>query len=82
MRTTDLLRGAGFGDVRCTPHELLVVAPEDSILDELQLRLLGVPEDELARAMEAAKSYMSRFRIDDERSRFRLAIQIFQAARP
>jgi SAM-dependent methyltransferase len=80
-RTTDLLRRAGFRAVRCTPHRLVVVAPEDSILDELQLRLLGVPEEELTRAMRAAKRYMSRFRVDDERSRFPLAIQIFEAVR-
>jgi hypothetical protein len=81
-RTTDLLRRAGFDEVGCTPRELVAVAPEDSQLDELQLRFMGVPEEKLARAMKAAKSYMSRFRIDDERSRFPLAIQIFQAVRP
>lgn len=80
-RTTDLLRRAGFTEVRRTPRELVALAPEDSVLDELQLRLLGVPEEELARAMKAAKAYMSRFRVDEEQSRFRLAIQIFQAVR-
>jgi protein-L-isoaspartate O-methyltransferase len=80
-RTTDLLERAGFDDIECTPHELLVLAPEDSLLDEVQLQLLGIPEAELAPAMEAAKAYMSRFRVDDERSRFRLAVQIFQAVR-
>jgi SAM-dependent methyltransferase len=81
-RTTDLLERAGLADVRCTPRELVVLAPEDSQLDELQLRLMGVPERELVRAMKAAKAYMSRFRIDDELSRFPLAIQIFRAVRP
>jgi hypothetical protein len=80
-RTTDLLARAGFEDVRCAPHQLVVVAPEDSVLDQLQLRLMGVPEEELTRAMQAAKKYMSRFRLDDESSRFPLAIQIFQAVR-
>jgi len=81
VRTTDLLERAGFADVRCMPHRLAVLAPEDSVLDDLQLRLLGVPEGELAPAMEAARAYLRRFRIDDERFRFPLAILIFQALR-
>jgi SAM-dependent methyltransferase len=78
-RTTDLLLRAGFEEVRCTPRELVAIAPEDALLDEVQLRLMGVPEQKVARAMEAAKAYMSRFRVDDERSRFPLAILIVQA---
>jgi len=81
-RTTELLEHAGFADVRCTPHELIAVAPEDSVLDEAQLHFLGVPSDLLPTAMEAARAYMSRFRIDDERFRFPLAFQIFEAAKP
>ncbi len=80
-RTIDLLERGGFADVRCTPHELIVLAPEDSILDEAQLHFLGVSDDLLPTAMEAAKAYMSRFGIDDERSRFPLAFQIFEAVR-
>jgi len=80
-RTTDLLERAGFGSVRCTSRRLTVLAPEDSLLDELQLRLMGVPEPDVPRAMETATAYMRRFKIDDEQSRFPLAIQIFQAVR-
>jgi SAM-dependent methyltransferase len=82
VRTTELLERAGFSHVRCTPRELVVEAPEDAVLDEAQLGFLGVPDEKLASAMEAAKAYMSRFRIDDERSRFPLAMQLFQAVRP
>jgi SAM-dependent methyltransferase len=78
-RTTEMLERAGFGDVRVVPLELVVEAPEDSVLDEAQLAFLGVPEERMAAAVAAAQEYMSRFRIDDERSRFPLAISIIQA---
>jgi SAM-dependent methyltransferase len=78
-RTSEILERAGFGDVRVTPRELVAEAPEDSVVDDVQLQALGVPDEQLAEAREAARAYMSRFRIDDERSRFPLAILIVRA---
>ena len=81
-RTTEILESAGFVDVRSAAHRVVAVAPEDSVLDEDQLVLMGVRNAELSAAMDKAKRYMNRFRIDEERSRFPLAFQIYTASKP
>jgi len=80
-RITEILERAGFDDVRVVPRELVVEAPEDAVVDDVQLRSLGIPEERLAEARDAAGAYMSRFRVDEERSRFPLAILIVRAVR-
>jgi SAM-dependent methyltransferase len=79
-QTTAILQAAGFTDVRRTPHEIDVEAPEDSIVDEAQLAFMGVPEEKLSAAKVAVDEHMQRFRIDAQLSRFPLAFQIFQAS--
>ena len=81
-RTTTILEHAGFRGVGCTARQIEVVTPEDSVLDQAQLIFIGVPDEKLSAAMDVAKAYLSRFRIDDERSRFPLAFQIFAASKP
>jgi len=81
-RTARILEDAGFVDVRRTPHELTPEVPEETVLDELQLSSMGVPDERLEEAMEAAKRYMSRFRVDGGLSRFPIAFQIFAATAP
>ena len=81
-RTTEILESAGFVDVSSTPHELVAVVPEDSVFDEDQLILMGVPHTELSAATDKARLYMNGFKIDEGRSRFPLAFQIFTAAKP
>jgi len=80
-QTTAILHAAGFTDVRRTPHEIEVEAPEDSIVDEAQLAFMGVPEEKLSAAKVAVHEHMQRFRIDAQLSRFPLAFQIFQASK-
>jgi SAM-dependent methyltransferase len=81
-QTTEILESAGFVDVGCTAHQVVAVAPEDSVFDEDQLVLMGIPDAKLSAAMNKAKAYMSRFKIDEERSRFPLAFLIFTASNP
>jgi SAM-dependent methyltransferase len=79
--TTRLLERAGFARVRCTQHQLDAEAPEDAVLDDLQLSTMGVPPERLPHAMAAAQTYLSRFRIDDELLRLPIAFLIFTASR-
>jgi SAM-dependent methyltransferase len=81
-RTIEILESAGFGEVRGTAYEVVAVAPEDAVFDEDQLILMGVPDTKLSAAMDKATTYMKRFKIDEERSRFPLAFQIFTASKP
>ena len=76
---TSVLEDAGFVDVVRAPHELSPEVPVDTVLDELQLTAMGVPEDELDEAMEAAGEYMARFAVDSGLWRFPIAFQIFSA---
>jgi SAM-dependent methyltransferase len=81
-RTAGILGSAGFADVRCTPHELAVDVPEDSVVDDAQLVFMGVPPEELEAAAAAVAEYMSQFVVSPELSRFPLAFQIFEATNP
>ena len=79
---TSVLEGAGFAEVAVKLHELGPEVPVDTVLDELQLTSMGVPEEELAEAMAAASAYMERFRVDGGLWRFPIAFQIFSATTP
>ena len=81
-RTTQMLERAGFVDVRDAQHELDAEAPEDTVLDELQLTAMGVPPERVPEAMAAARAYLSRFRIDGGLLRFPIAFVIFTAGTP
>jgi SAM-dependent methyltransferase len=79
---TSVLEGAGFVDVEAELHGLSPEAPLDTVLDELQLTAMGVPEEDLDEAMDAATAYMERFRVDGGLWRFPIAFQIFSATTP
>ena len=81
-QTAGTLRSAGFADVRQTAHEIAVELPQDSIVDEAQLTVMGVPPDRLAQAQTAVDDYMRRFALSPELSRFPLAFQVFEAVNP
>jgi ubiquinone/menaquinone biosynthesis C-methylase UbiE len=81
-QTTRMLERAGFVDVRCEQHELDADAPEDTVLDELQLTMMGVPPERVPEAMAAARAYLDRFRIDGGLLRFPIAFLIFTASTP
>src|SRR5262249_51574684 len=81
-RTAGMLERAGFVDVRHVPHELDADAPEDTVLDELQLTAMGVPPERTPEAMAAEGAYLARFRIDGGLLRFPIAFVIFTASTP
>jgi len=80
--TSELLERAGFAEVRHRQHTLEADAPEDTVLDDLQLSAMGVPPERMPEAMAAARDYLSQFRSDGELLRFPLAFLIFTASRP
>jgi SAM-dependent methyltransferase len=78
--TARLLERAGFADVRCIPHELVVETPRDSLVDDFQILAAGVPPDRLAEARAAVDAHMARFGESSGLSRFPLAFQLFEAS--
>jgi SAM-dependent methyltransferase len=79
VRTTEILRAAGFADIRRTAYEITVDAPRDSVVDDDQLEAMGIAADRLAAAQAAVDAYMGRFDVTPEMSRFPLAFQVFEA---
>ncbi len=77
--TTHILHSAGFANVRRTAHQIEVEVPEDSVVDEAQLRFAGIPEDKLAAAQAAVDAHMQQFKLENGLSRFPLAFQILEA---
>src|SRR5258706_356465 len=80
-RTAGILRDAGFSDIRRTAIEFTVDLPEDAIVDDEQLRFMGVAESDMYAARRAMDGHMAQFRLNPEVSRFPLAFQIFEARR-
>ena len=78
-RTTEILRAAGFTDVRHTPIDMTIDVPEVAIIDEDQLVSMGVAEADMPAARDAIEELMARFRVDEDVSRFPIAFQIFEA---
>ncbi len=81
-RTTDILESAGFVEVRSTAHELTVEVPRDAVVDDAQLKFMGVPTDKLAIAQASVTKYMQQFVLTPTVSRFPLAFQVFQGTNP
>jgi SAM-dependent methyltransferase len=80
-RTAEILRAAGFSGIERTPIDLTVDVPEDALVDDEQLALMGVAESEMPAARRAIDEHMSKFRLTPGLSRFPLAFQIFAATR-
>jgi SAM-dependent methyltransferase len=80
VRTTEILRSAGFVDIRRTPYEITVDAPGDSVVDDDQLEEMGIAPDRLAAAQATVDAYMGQFAVTPEMSRFPLAFQVFEAS--
>jgi SAM-dependent methyltransferase len=78
-RTTGILQAAGFADIRRTPLEITVEAPSNSVVDDDQLVVMGIPADRLAAAQAAVDAHMRQFALTPELSRFPLAFQVFEA---
>jgi ubiquinone/menaquinone biosynthesis C-methylase UbiE len=79
--TARMLERAGFVDVRHSAHELVVEAPRDSLVDDVQLLAAGVPPGRLAEASAAVDAHMAQFGDQSGPSRFPLAFAIFEASR-
>jgi SAM-dependent methyltransferase len=77
--TTSILEAAGFSGVRRTTYEIEVEAPQDALVDDVQLAAIGVPEVNFAKARAAVDTYMARFKQPSGQSRFPLAFAIFDA---
>ena len=62
-----------------TPHEIVVEAPHDAVVDDVQYELMGIAAERRPDAHAAVVAYMRQFAIGPELSRFPLAFQIFEA---
>jgi SAM-dependent methyltransferase len=78
-RTQGILEAAGFANVRCTPHDLLPEVPDESLIDDAQLKRMGVPEAKLDPARIAMHAHLERFRSAPGLLKLPLAFQIFHA---
>lgn len=78
-RTQEILESAGFANVRRTAHDLLTEVPLDAVVDEEQLRFMGVPEDKIEAASAAVNKHLAQFDSGAGLAKFPLAFQIFQA---
>ncbi|MEO9175861.1 MAG: methyltransferase domain-containing protein [Gaiellales bacterium] len=78
-RTTGILEAAGFVDVRRTTYEISVETPPDTVRDDDQLTVLGVPDGNLAEAQARVDARMAQFVVSPGISRFPLAFQVFEA---
>jgi SAM-dependent methyltransferase len=79
-RVHQILRDAGFADIRIDPHAHDVDVPESAVVDDVQLAFMGVSADAMDYARKAVASLMECFATDDGMRRFPLAFQIATAA--
>jgi SAM-dependent methyltransferase len=79
QRTEKLLQSAGFANVRRTAHDLTPEVPQEALVDEAQLRMMGVPENKMDAASAAIAGHLARFESGSGMAKLPLAFQIFQA---
>ncbi len=80
--TRSVLDDAGFEAVERSSYEIEVEVPANSVVDDVQLRLFGVSEEDLADARAAVDANMRQFATKSGLSRIPLAFQLFAAANP
>ena len=78
-RTQRILESAGFANVRRTAHDLVPEVPQETLVDEAQLRMMGVAEDNMDAARAAIAAHLARFASGPGLAKLPLAFQIFQA---
>jgi SAM-dependent methyltransferase len=78
-RVRDLLEQAGFMDVTVSAHQTSIEAPEDAVVDDAQLVLMGITAESMTRAHAAVDRHMAQFRQPSGMSRFPLAYQVVTA---
>lgn len=82
-RTRRMLAEAGFTAITRTPKRVIAWTPEDSVADESQLVVSGVPRERAAEALAALRGHFARFpRRGDGLCRFELCFQVFRAVNP
>ena len=78
-RVRQILSDAGFIQVGINPNAHEVDVPEDAVVDDAQLRVMGVGADHMEEARQAVDSLMARFATPEGKRRFPLAYQIVTA---
>ena len=78
---TGILAAAGYRDVAVDARRLDLELPEDSVVDDAQLRFIGVAPERMDEARAAVDAHMAQFRLPSGLNRFPLAFQIVTAAR-
>ena len=58
-RVGEILAGAGWTSVTRTPHELVTTIDRDAVVDDGQLRFLGVPDASFDDARRAVDAYLA-----------------------
>jgi SAM-dependent methyltransferase len=78
-RVGEILAGAGWTSVARNPYELVATLDRDAVIDDGQLRFLGVPEDSFDDARRAVDDYLAPLQTADGRIRSPLSVQVFTA---
>lgn len=78
-RVRHILSDAGFSQVRIDPGQHEVDVPESAVVDDAQLRVMGVGADHMEDARRAVDALMARFATPDGMRRLPLAYQIVTA---
>ena len=79
---TQILEAAGFDGVAIDPQRIELELPEDSVVDDAQLRFIGIAPDRMDEARTAVGRHMAQFRLPSGLNRFPLAFQIVTATNP
>lgn len=74
-----MLTSAGWSDVDHTAHEVTATVHRDALMDDAQLRVLGVDPARMEEAGRAVDAHLAPLRRDDGRYDAPLAFQIFTA---
>lgn len=61
VHNTTILEAAGFGDLRFTPHAMIVRASADAVVDESQFDFMGIAADRHDDARRVAMSHLQQF---------------------
>lgn len=77
-----ILEGAGFAGISLASHDISIDVPEDALVDDAGLMLVGVPDEKMPEARAAVDRHMAPFRQPSGMSRFPLAFQVVTAHTP
>ncbi|HUD70174.1 MAG TPA: methyltransferase domain-containing protein [Acidimicrobiales bacterium] len=77
-----LLAAAGWADVDCTEVRSRTTVSRDAIADDSQLRMVGINDEQFARARQLVDEYLSQFQVDDATYEVPTAFAIVSAMAP